>query len=342
MLITGAFARVLEAERSAFNYKFAEAKRLCPALDADAFSDHLRTAVAPIVAAVEPHWPDRVDEVARVLYDLSLDLLGQGLLGPNSRYPAITRGWLVLLPGLARHMAAAPRRAVGAITNALYNLSVTSGARAEEWCASMIELAALASNLDALLQAGQIAAWRAGMAHYRQGALDLCARLDPALARAALGLPPSNALSLETILSRLSADPWLKPEAVREPLGKKQLQIVARAGAFRGLGGLFLTTPTVATAGEHFIVREGEARWLLVADVFGATWHRLDGGPAVGAVSNRAAPFSLDDHGRVKLDRHSQTWPELARPTSAVSNGATLAVTTSLSFAVHLVALVET
>ncbi len=339
MLITGAFAKILEAERNTFNYKFAEARHARPALDPTAFSEHLRAVVAPIVEALDRQHPDKTSEAVHVLYDLSLDLLGQGFLGLNSRYPFVAQGWQSLLPRLAHHIAAAPRYAIGAITNALYNLSVTSGARPQEWIESTTQLASVAPDLDSLLRAGQIAAWRAGMAHYRRGALELCKTLDPAVARVALGLLPNNSLSLETIVARLSADPWLAPQAIRERPGNRRLKLVARAGAFRGLGGLFLSTPTVAAAGEHFVVRDGESKWLLVADVLGATWHRADDS---AVASSQTLPFSIAHNGHVTREGSSWTFPELAKWNSAAATGTTLAVTTPLSFAVHLIALVET
>src|SRR2546423_1862172 len=81
--------------------------------------------------------------------------------------------------------------------------------------------------------------WRAGLAHYRAGALAVCAQLPPALARAALGLPPDARIGLEDLIARLMADPWLEPATLAGPAHARELRIVARAGAFRGFGGLF-------------------------------------------------------------------------------------------------------
>ena len=335
--ITGPFAQILEANRSRFNARFAEARRFRPKLDAAAFGALLRTTVAPIVEAVSRERPDQVAEAGEVLYDVALDLLGQELLGPNSRYPFIVDGWNVLLPRLARFIAEAPHPFIGSVTNALYNLSLTPGARTHEWAASLLTLAETCPDAAALLKAGQVAAWRAGMAHYRPGALEICRRLPPAVALAALGLPPDSDLPVGAILDQLTADPWLAPTAIpNSQFTRRNLRIVARVGAFRGFGGLFLAPPTVAAAEGHILVSDGKNRWLLFADLFGATFHRTELQPQKQKLSGEA--FQADVTGAVWKDGQKQVFPELANLTSVASTPTTLAVTTPLSYAVYLVA----
>src|SRR5205823_13803658 len=126
----------------------------------------------------------------------------------------------------------------GAITNALYNLSTTPGARPAEWMQSVIMLSAACDDVPVLLAAAQVAAWRAGLAHYRLSALERCRTLKPNIAGLALGLPGFKASFLtlkarDSLLAALVADPWLDPLAP-EPPTKPALQIVARVGAFRG------------------------------------------------------------------------------------------------------------
>ncbi len=346
-LITGAFAQILEASRARFNARFAEARRFQPRLDPAAFSDHVRSVVAPLVEAVARERADKAAEVADVLYDLSLDLLGQEFLGPDSRYPFIVEGWRFLLPRLSRFIAEAPREVVGSMTNALYNLSTTPGARPGEWAASLLKLAEVCPDAPTLLKAGQVAAWRAGMAHYRLTVLDLCRDLPPPAVLIALGLSPqADHPPLDQLLESLKANPWLHPDSHLPP-PTSHLQIVSRVGAFRGFGGLFLAPPAVmSTAEGQFVVRDGEHAWLLTADLFGATLHRADG-ETLPTKSRPCAHFQIDPTGRVskipvrgqKLS-HSQTFPDLKGFTAAADNSTTLAVTTPLSHAVYLIALV--
>jgi hypothetical protein len=342
----GALAAALASRRTRFNALFAEARRFRPALDPEVFADHLRSTVAPIVERVAEHAPDQAGAVTAALYELSLDLVGQEFLGPRSRYPALAAGWQQLLPALAPHVAGEPRRVPGAITNALYHLSTTPQANPESWINSVLELAALAADTPALLAAAQVAAWRAGLAHYRQGALELCQRLPPRLAASALGLPGAEAAEttqgrLEHALARLRDDPWLEPaEAWGHAAPQRRLQLVRRVGAFRGFEGLFMAPPTVACPAGQFVVSDGADHWLLSADRCGATLHRSTA-PPTGPARMSEPFFRLDSRGKVTRGKHSAIFPELAGSQSSAANGATLAVTTLLSHAVFLVALVE-
>jgi hypothetical protein len=337
--LIGAFAQFLKANRERCNAKFASARHFTPTLNGDVFSEHLVATVAPIVEAVAQAQPSAVNDVAEWLYDLSLDLLEQEFIGSHSRYPFIGEGWRTLLPALAKHIVAAPRQVIGAVTNALYNLSLTPTARPQEWIDDLIVLAPLCSDVSTLLSVGQILAWRVGLAHYRNGALALCKQLEPKLVLRILQLPANlSKPSAPDLLNRIIADPWLHPPTLAQANKAKQtLQIVAQVGAFRGFGGLFLSPPTVTVAGDQFIVRDGEQHWVLTADCYGATFHRSE--PATGDVD--AGPFEVDRNGKVTLGRASQVFPELANCTSAADNHTTLAVTTPLSHAVFLVAVVN-
>ena len=344
-LSLGPFAQILEANRARFNVKFAEARHVRTKLTPESFKHHLRTSLAPIVEAVHRHDPDIANAVADALYDLSLDLVGQELLGPESRYPCLVEGWSTLLPRLPRFVAEAPRQFVGSMTNALYNLSVTPGARPREWMEAVLALADLCPDAETLLKAGQVAAWRSGLAHYRLDALELCTQLalvNPALAYLSLGLPAGpgkNAPPITALLDRLLADPWWRPTP--DPRGgpltrEADLQIVSRVGAFRGFGGLFIEPPVVWAADDYFVVSDGEGAWLLTADVFGATFHRVENkAPSLKSSSL----FAISQNGNVTAGKKSRVFPELANANSSAGNRTTLAVTTPLSHAVYLIAL---
>ena len=333
------FASALLANRVRFNARFAEARHFKPKLSAEAFAEHLRSVVAPIVEAVAHQNPAATTETVEVLYDLSLDLIAEEFLGPASRYQAINEGWKTVLPSLPQHLASAPRAVISAITNALYNLSLEPSARPGEWMKLMLELAPLCPNADTLLKAGQAAAWRSGLAHYRQGALDVCRTLDSKVVRAVLGAPDTNTLPTATLLDHLQANPWLNPASTLQlPITNSQLQIAARVGAFRGFGGLFIEPPVVWAADDHFVVSDGEGTWLLTADVFGATFHRAD---SKAPPAKAGSPFTITKAGNVALGKATRAFPELANANSFAATQTTLAVTTPLSHAVCLIALLE-
>lgn len=336
-LIQGPFAEALQARRERYNALFAQARRISPGLDAGQLAEYLRSTVAPIIDQVARVAPERVPDTADALYEFSLDLVGRELL---ARYPVLAEGWRELLGGLPEHLASAPRLLAGSVTNALVNLSTVPGTRAQQWIGFTRGLGRLCADVPTLLEAAKVAAWRAGMAHYREGALETCARLPPPLARAALRLfGVEDGLPIEPVLERLRADPWLHPALLRNhaPI-PRNLRVVARVGAFRGFGGTFLRPPVVAVCEGQFYVSDGEACWLLSADVFGATLERAGTG-LPGSDPPAPAALQMDREGVVRREGLSRTFPELREAASSASDGTTLAVTVPLSHAVYLVAV---
>ncbi|MEW6278618.1 MAG: hypothetical protein AB1758_08365 [Candidatus Eremiobacterota bacterium] len=288
--ISPAFARLLEARRERFNSAFAQARRSRRALNGADFLDHLRVSVDPVVAALGDSLD--LEKLVEALYDLSLELVGTEVLGPRSRFPQVATGWGRLLPRLGPLLVRHPRQVTASITNALTHLSRFG--RPDEWIDSMSELGPGCPDLPTLLKLGQVLAWRAGLAHYREAALALWAELPVGLARAAMGVAPEPAL-----VRAMTEDPWLKPGA---PVSSGELRVVGRLGSFRGFGGPFIAPPTVRYAGGHlFHVTDGEEDWLLAADCYGACLHRSSPPPqtkeprgcpklpeALGAVKSRA------------------------------------------------------
>jgi hypothetical protein len=110
-------------------------------------------------------------------------------------------------------------------------------------------------------------------------------------------------------------------------------------GAFRGFGGLFLAPPSVACPGGQFVVSDGDDHWLLFADRFGASFQRAASPPS-GKPKMSQPYFQLSLEGQLSKGKLHATFPELERSQSSAANETTLAVTTPLSHAVYLLAVV--
>lgn len=330
------FAAVLAGNREGFNARFAQARRQHPALEGSAFAEFLASCAAPVVAAVAAARPEAVAETATAAYEIGLDLVGQGLAGPHARQPFINAGWQDLLPAAAMAVAAAPARVLGAVCNALHYLGRNPAARPLQWIAEMAALAPQTSgDADIFLKLGQVIAWRAGMAHFRPGALMILDTLPAKLAVFAVGAPVGAVW--HDVSEALHEDPWFAPGDTQQGV-----RIAGRAGAFRGFGGLFTRPPQVASDGEQFFVRSGDGCWLLVADAFGATFHQ-----AGLCEFDAARPRSSGPRG-VRIDQRSRTIAiagetlPLALPglvTTVAATPTTLALTTAHSHEILLLSL---
>lgn len=333
------FAQVLASGRAEFNRRFLEARRPYPDLTPERFGAVLTDLADPLVQAVETACPGSAASVGPVVYDATLVLAGQRLVGPGARHSWVTQVWTQLLPALADKVATDPERLITSLTHAVCHLAVAPAARPQEWISVMAALGPQTESTDALLALGQVVAWRAGLAHFRAGALVAADRLPSPLAVAALQAPVSSSWS--ALRPKLAADPWYAP-ARRADSGR--LRVVGRVGAFRGFGGLFVQPPTVTATGGQLVAHVGPEAWLLVADVFGATFHRVDASEGGAIASRRAGDLpsgltltgSLVTRGTERLD-----FSDLGRLTSfAIADGGqTLALTGDGTHAVVLVAL---
>ena len=338
--VSNTFAETLKRGRERYNTKFALARHVYPALDGETFSAHLAKVVGPIVEVVAKENREKIDVITDALYDLSLELIGKDFFGRQVRYPAMLEGWEFLLPLIPNLLVQDALTITSSITNAIYNLSVETSARPRFWLEIMAEIGSRCSDVAAFLEAGKIVAWRAGLAHYREGALKACRSLKPEIACLCLGIDETqNVIDLESWLIQLERDPWLNPSEVSNGLKKEQrLRIVREVGAFRGFGGLFIAPPRISYSDGQFLVYDTEQWWMMTADIFGATFHRL--GQSLSGVKN-VLNFNarIDSQGRVTMNGHQASFYTLADGTSFASDDTTLAVTVPLSHSIYLIAL---
>jgi hypothetical protein len=334
-MVSPALASILRSGRAEFNARFAAARHLYPQMDGDAFTQFLQTAVDPLAQATDRVRPDRVGEVVMAAYDAALELAGQNLAGPGSRLPIIEDAWRRILPKATPLVASAPARVIAAVCNAVHQLASTPGARAAQWIERMEAFAPECAEVEMFLRLGQVAGWRAGLAHFRKGALAAANALPEPLALAAVGAKLKTGWTVER--EKLRRNPWHDPAEEKNHSG---LRVVAQAGAFRGFGGLFVKPPEVAAAGEHFLVRSGEDCWLLTADLFGATFHRATRNEFEAAQRQQRPLPGLHLSGtRVIWNGQRLEFPALGEFTSSAVNDATLALTGRLTHSIALVAL---
>ncbi|MEO6875919.1 MAG: hypothetical protein ABI222_13960 [Opitutaceae bacterium] len=333
-MISARFAQVLRSGRDHFNKRFAAARHSDPQLDWETFTRFLADVVDPLVQAVDLAAPEHTADFATHAYDVGLELATLRLIGTAAKNRAVEAAWQRALPPAARLVAAHPRRALAAISNAAHQLAVNGSTRHAEWVSTVAQLAPQSANLDDWLKVGEVAAWRAGLAHYRSSALTLCETLTEPLALAAVGAP-SHA-SWPKVRAELLANPWHDPA---NPHPATALRVTRQAGGFRGFGREFSERPVVVAQGEHFVATSGDTSWVLIADAFGATLHRAteDEQAVLQPVSLSAGKVSATGT-RVVTGDGEIDLGEFGPITSVAANGTTIAVTAQLTYAVVLIA----
>jgi hypothetical protein len=322
-MISPAFAAILASGRAQFNARAAEARRRFPSLDMAAFGAFLHDGVDPLVVAVSAAAPERAGGATLAAYDMALELVGHGLAGPAAKNPFLNTVWRELAPQFSALLATAPVDVLGMLSNAAIHLAGVAGARPAQWQRELATLAPQITTLAHLRAVGQVLAWRAGVAHFRQGALAASDTLPPALALAAFGEPGAQ---WPQVHAQLMANPWRGNAEGRE------------FGSFTGLGGDFGTPPQVRATADGFVVRSAERHYLLVADAYGAVLHGATVQEFEQAAS-AAPPGVRIDGASVHIGARRIDLDVPAGDIAIVANAHTLAITSPWTHAIRLLPL---
>ena len=322
-MISPAFASILASGRAQFNARAVEARRRFPSLDMAAFGAFLHDGVDPLVVAVAAAAPERVGGATLAAYDMALELVGHGLAGPAAKNPFVNTVWRELAPSFAPLLATAPVDVLGMLSNAAIHIASVAGARPAQWQGELAALAAQIVTLAQLRAVGQVLAWRAGVAHFRQGALAAADTLPPALALAAFGEPGAQ---WPQVRAQLLDYPWRGNAEGRE------------FGSFTGLGGDFGTPPQVRATDDGFVVRSGERHYLLVADAYGAVLHGATAQEYEQANTGMPSSVRLDG-ATVHLGARSIALDLPAGDIALAANAHTLAITSPWTHVIRLLPL---
>ena len=322
-MISSSFAAILASGRAQFNARAAEARRRFTSLDMQAFGAFLQDGVDPVVQAVSQAAPDRAGSFALAAYDMALELVGHGLAGPAAKNPFPSTVWRELAPRFAPLLASAPVDGLGMLSNAAIHLAGVPGARTRQWQDEMAAIAPQIATLAQLRAIGQVLAWRAGLAHFRQGAIAAADSLPPMLAAAAFG---ENGSDWPALRAQLLARPWRGNADGIE------------FGAFAGLGGDFATPPLVRATGDGFVVSAGERFYLLLADAHGAVLHGASEDDYAQADAGVPSTVRLDG-ATLHLGARVLALDLPAGEIALAANAHTLAITSPYTHAIRLLPL---
>lgn len=182
--------------------------------------------------------------------------------------PAVAR-WVIARPGVVRELTTAAT-------------PVVRDGAAEQWARRLAAAAAAAPDASADQVRGLVvsAAWRSGLARYRDAALAAAAGLPASLAATVLDLPAD---AVGDALARQAADRWAWPGVTWSGVG-----VLRRVGGFRGLGGPWLELPRVCgSCSDGWLVVADGTVWVVVADVHGSATVRTTQDPGSVAATQR-------------------------------------------------------
>jgi hypothetical protein len=261
--LSSALTRALQAGRGQFNARVAEACRSQPGFDTAAVETLLCGPLDQLAIQAAAVDAERANSLLLAAFDVGLTLILRG----KAELPLVRALWANALPTCLPLALRQPRDTLGNLFNAALYLQSVAGARIPQWAQEMANLGGHCADLATLRGVGQILAWRAGVAHFRSGALQVAHSLPPELALAALAAAPGQ--DIATVLDQLAGGPWFDPARPAE----RGLRVVHEVGGFSGFGGPFAQPPEVRALADGFVLRCADRHWYLCADVFGAVLH---------------------------------------------------------------------
>lgn len=328
---------VLESRRERYNSLFALLRHGHRRVTAEAFGDLLQRRVLPLAEAAARIDGDGLEKVMDALYETALDLLAHGILGPVGRGPVVDELWGDPLIRLMHWILRSPRELLASLSNAVWTLSLEREALARSWMDELLRLAPRCSSSRTLLDLGQVLAWRLGMAHWRETALDAWDRLPDDLAMdCLLGTEDRGETSRGRVARALRHDRWWVPgSAVEEG---PRLLFVGRLGGFEGFGGAFLTPPELLVSAGRIHAFDDFCCFGIHGDGYGLLLRRL-GGDLPDAEEPTATRFSVETVGEISWGEQTLSVPDLPPVSSHVELGNVLAVSSKESHWIWLFAV---
>jgi hypothetical protein len=365
--ISPAFTSILRERRHAYNYRWSEARSRFPHLTSDDAASFFINDLAPLVNALTGSTPgsitdsaagsagsstadsrtnsssdasttitgsaarggpvssDRLESICDIAVEIGARATGLRLLGVNASQPWVTRLWRATFPVLAEHIALSPLSVITELSHATAQFSAHTASRPQQWLRLLGALGPQTTDLDQLRLLGKVLAWRSGLAHYRNGALAAADQLPPALVEHALEIPANQ--SWNEWRPALHQSCW--PSSLVGDGG-----LLGKVGAFRGLGGVFVEPPMLATRNGDLIARSGKDSWLVSTDSFGSTLHRIEDVGISAGVTVTEPTLVLGDY--VFVRGQAVELGAAAPVTSAAQQGNLLAITTKNSHAIWL------
>ncbi len=331
MPLCAPLSHLFQQDRAFFNQLYADAQWRYPRLEGEQFSAFLLAAVDPLSAAIDStgHTIDR--EWLSIVYTAALELVSHKLAGPAAVSPWHNQLWqqFAKLPAL---LLLAPE--LGAeLSNCLHHVLHHPGGAPQHWLASIGRCAPYCQTPDQLRQVAQIAAWTAGLAHYRHSALSLLPCLGDHLCSPLFNLS-EHSETWPKLFQQLQENPWTQ---VRNK-GLTAPAPLLSCGAFSGFGGVFMQPPRVGCVDQQLFAISDQECWELYADAFGSSLQAVPRPAELNLATCYPDQVAFSDQ-QLRTPQGSFSLAGYGDITSACYCHQTLAVTTSLSHAILLVPL---
>ncbi len=331
MMISPVFKSFLQTERNQCNQLFASLRHQHPQIDAENFQLFLIRQLDPVVALLDQSGQS-VGNFAMAGYQHGLDLAAKRWLGKGELADHVNQLWRDVIPQAIHWVSSNPQYWLNILANVLHRLHAHDSDSASRWINLMKQSAKECQSAEEFKKLGLITAWLAGLACYRQTALNALTEISDKLFSSISQIDFKNRTQIQ---QSLIDNRWLDFSTAMPDKQPKTLSLQKRFGNSTILNGEFAEPPKVWAHNNQLYITSANQLWLLFFDSFGEMLIPTQELPS--AIHYQHDTRDLNEQLKLYFSMGLKTkLPDLASLASCTELDDSLALTSKDSFAVIL------
>lgn len=266
---SAALKAYFQAERDTCNQMVASVRHQYPNLNLDDFKWFLTHCLDPLIVTLDGQSNQITFHVAHAGFQYGLELASLNWLKSESKKALLFKAWNDLYPRVDSLLSLSPGELFAGTSNSLNNILAFGEEKPNSWLDLMIKSCDEISSIEQFKITGVVSAWLAGLAQYREIALQKINELPDGVTRKLFKLSDSHDLNFH--FDQLKASRWFEPQQIKASTSGTEIREKYRIGKCSFVGGDFPLPPKIFVEDEQMYVFSDTHIWKLYADSFGAT-----------------------------------------------------------------------
>ncbi|OZG74151.1 hypothetical protein BTA51_03775 [Hahella sp. CCB-MM4] len=258
-----------QAERETCNQMVISVRHQSQLFDTNDLNWFVVNCLDPLMLNLDGQSNQTSFPVAHAGFIHGLELVSLNWIKSDDKRDFVLKAWNEYYPKILNIIQLAPHKVFAETSNLFSHLLGFGHERPLCWLSMMSKVLGELDSYELFKQAGFVCAWMAGLAHFRDTALNQLETMPAPIVRALFDL--SDDIDLKSHLARLRNSRWAKKLSATENGTPSSYCVERRIGRCDLLGGEFPLPPQALNYRGQLLIKSGELAWQLHADAFGST-----------------------------------------------------------------------